>query len=564
MTRGLIFLCGLTLACAQNDQPTIRSTTRLVEFTVVALDRQGNPVTDLKKEDLSLLDNGHPREIAFFRYEGGQAPAVTAPALPQNTFTNRVELTGGPARSITALVLDSVNTEPADQMFVKAQTLRFLRAIAPQSRVAIYQLGREFRVLHDYTDDMESLRACLERVKPEFQAQKLSEVERSAREAEEFLAQMVSRVPGHPNPAQQPTSEALGAAMAGDSNFNTAVRGNRVQATLAILEALGRHISGIPGRKSVIWISGGIAESSAAVPMASRAGQRVNPAAGQQFGAAVRHTAERLAQSGVVLYAVDARGLRPQDENFAARQYPPAISGLRYDEIERAESFGQDTRAAFDIMATVTGGRFFFNSNDLSVGVRKAAGDFLGTYSIGFYADEDSTGRWHTLKASAQRPELKLLHRAGYFPEPLEPVQPHWNEENLRLAMLNPLGSSMIRLNAQCESSAGVLTLTLRIESGDLSVNQAEDRHQGAVEVHIGEKAAEGQVRFVQENIHLNLAPKQWEIVREKGIPYRHQWKPGADTFSLRILVRDPSNGRYGTLDIPMSRIQEKRAAGQH
>ncbi len=51
---------ALTLLClllsGQSEPPTFRAATQLVAFSVVALDRKGNPALDLKKDDFTLLD----------------------------------------------------------------------------------------------------------------------------------------------------------------------------------------------------------------------------------------------------------------------------------------------------------------------------------------------------------------------------------------------------------------------------------------------------------------------------------------------------------------------------
>lgn len=545
---GLILVC-LSLG-AQNEPPTFRATTQLVEFSVVAMDRKGNPALGLTKDDFALFDNGKRREIAFFRYEGGpeNGVAVARPPLPAHVFTNRVEMTGGPARNITALVIDSSNTETVDQMMVNAQAMMFLRALAPQTRVAVFQLGRQFRVIHDFTDDMESLRARLAELKVEFQTQKLSDVERSAREAEEFLGQMEKK---YYSPMTEADIARQRMAVASEVNFNTVVGGNRVEATMRLLELLGGHIAGIPGRKSVVWISGGIQMFSSTV---APTGKMVVPAVGESYEKAIRRTSEKLAQSGVALYAVDASGLKSSAESLSEKQYMPPIGGGRFGALETADAYSRDTRAAFGMMTGITGGRYFVNTNDFSDAIRKATSDLQGTYSIGFYADAESDGKWRTLKASVRRPGVELLHRQGYQVAAAAGSKVNWSPEQLQLALRNPLGESSIHLNAYCArapgGAPGEVRLTVQVDTDDVLLREAGDRRQAELDVVVGEKTTDGKVRFQQETIRLNFTAQQAEVAREKGIPYRKQWKPGADTAVVRVLVRDKATGRLGTLDV--------------
>ena len=68
-------LCGmLTAASVLSQTPrddsapqTLHATTHLVEVSVVAQTKQGAPVTGLTLQDFTLLDEGRPEKIAFFR-----------------------------------------------------------------------------------------------------------------------------------------------------------------------------------------------------------------------------------------------------------------------------------------------------------------------------------------------------------------------------------------------------------------------------------------------------------------------------------------------------------------
>src|SRR5438477_1046278 len=123
--RLVVVLCVLAIArgaaqqpAAPAGQPTFRTSATLVEFTVVATNSRGEPVTDLKQNELSVTDSGKPRDIAFFRFEGAAennaaAARMGADGLTPGIFTNRSEYTPGPPRNIIALVIDSLNTRPA-------------------------------------------------------------------------------------------------------------------------------------------------------------------------------------------------------------------------------------------------------------------------------------------------------------------------------------------------------------------------------------------------------------------------------------------------------------------
>jgi hypothetical protein len=89
-------VCILYPAQRIEEVPTFRAETTLVEFTIVALDTKGNPVIDLKKEEVSIAENGRNRQISAFRFDGAQIGAqINAPPdpLPPGAFSNRPEHT---------------------------------------------------------------------------------------------------------------------------------------------------------------------------------------------------------------------------------------------------------------------------------------------------------------------------------------------------------------------------------------------------------------------------------------------------------------------------------------
>ena len=145
--------------------PTFRAGTTLIEFTIVARDGQGNPITDLTKDDIVVTENGQPRAVEFFRFDG--APPQPSPnALPPGHFTNRFETSPNAARHITAILVDAMNmptvkdTYQFTQATTRIQILTYLDGLPPHTRVGLFRLGREvIDVLHDFTDDVAALRA---------------------------------------------------------------------------------------------------------------------------------------------------------------------------------------------------------------------------------------------------------------------------------------------------------------------------------------------------------------------------------------------------------------------
>ncbi len=124
------------LLAQEQNQPTIRVTTRLVQVNVVVHDKKGEPVGDLKKEEFALLNKGKEQRIAVFAVDSADAPQKGWPGLPPNVFSN---------------------TKFEDQAYAKEQIIKFLGTLQPSDRVALYLLGSNLRILHDFTNDADHL-----------------------------------------------------------------------------------------------------------------------------------------------------------------------------------------------------------------------------------------------------------------------------------------------------------------------------------------------------------------------------------------------------------------------
>jgi VWFA-related protein len=532
---------------AQGQAPTFRTATRLVELTVTALDTKGRAVTDLRLEDFAIQENGKPRAVAFFKYDGG--PSVEPPALPlpPGVFTNRVEFTPGPPRNITALLLDDLNTPTTFSMRIRASAMRYLKALGSRTRVGVFHLGAQLRVLHDFTDDAGALRGRIEKAVLTMPLHVETDFDRSVVEAEQFL----DMFRGDPS-MEALMADVVRSQLEMELMANAHSRLARLERTLASIEALGQHLSGIPGRKNLVWISGGI--SMLAVTGAMGTGPRGGI---ESFEDKVRRTAQRLAQQGIVLYIVDAKGLElPRSMSAESPGALPVRGRGRFELQQQAESASGDSQPAMELLASTTGGRYLRNTNDLEDGFKKAASDLEGSYTLGFYVSDDPDGKWHNLKASVKRSGVNLRHRRGYLDEAPAATPALWTNETAMAVIGNPVGSSAVQLTAYCapapDGDPGTLQINLRIETASLRFREEAHERQARIQVILAGRGANGSARLTIDAPTVKIGAQNWEVAQREGVLYSRRWKPEPDAASLRVVVRDVTTGQYGTLDVPL------------
>jgi VWFA-related protein len=239
---------SLPEAPTPHPETVIHSTVRLVQVSVVVEDKKGNPVTDLKPEDFTVLDEGKPQKIAFFT---AATPPLATPStdqpspkpvhqLPANAFTNRFDLKGeDPPGAVTVVLFDALNTAPQDQSFVRKEVIHFLQALKPQDHVAVYGLTNQLLILHEFTRDSADLVAAANRYSPKelaaFDATHTPDID---------LASLGADPTGW---ARLQNSINNANAMIGEQYTK-----DRVAMTVEAMNQIANHVSSIPGRKSVV------------------------------------------------------------------------------------------------------------------------------------------------------------------------------------------------------------------------------------------------------------------------------------------------------------------------
>ncbi len=527
----------------QEEAVVFRTTTRLVEFSVVALDKQGRAVRDLRKEELEVTDKGKRRPVAFFRFEGLEEMKRKPQPLAPQTFSNRVEYMPGPARNISAIVLDTLNTPPLQLTWAKSQMVRYLKTLAPQTRVAVFHLGAQLNVLHDFTDDPDSLRQRIEKGALQMPLQSEEDIARMAREADQLL-QMFPDVPG--------LEELLRNQLEIEAMANADVRRRRTEQTLLSLEALGSHLAGIPGRKNLIWIGAGISM------LAITGAMGFGPHGGfQSWEGMVNRTARKLAQEGVALYVVDSKGLLGQPNISASlSQAPPAPGRSRFEKQEMTEILNSDTVPAANELASVTGGRVIRNTNDMTEGMKLAAEDVKASYTVGFYAEGEPDGKWHSLKVRTSRPGVQLMYRQGFQSEDPAAAPVEWTAEDWRRALLDPVISSAIGVDAHCRKAenaeAGSIFLAMQMEPSQLKFVREGEKVMTDIEIGLGDITATGSAAFHCEKGRISFDAARQKPLSPADLRYTRVWKPAAGATRIRVIVHDKLAGTYGTLDVPL------------
>ena len=171
-----VFMIAFSLsACAQASMQggqqsgyRLLANSRVVLTDVTVTDKQGNPVRGLKVSDFRILDNNKPQQIGSFEEhsEIDTAPVVQsapAPGIYSNDYLVH------PPRVLNILFLDLTNISTEDQMYLNYQLGKLFDALGPDEPVAVYaRTGGASILLQSFTSDGALLRAAVKRAMPRF------------------------------------------------------------------------------------------------------------------------------------------------------------------------------------------------------------------------------------------------------------------------------------------------------------------------------------------------------------------------------------------------------------
>ncbi len=552
----------------------LKVTTRLVTLDVIATDSHGNPVRDLKPEDLQIFeDRKTPQKIEHFEYfekmKGAAASGDSASAFhkPGNVISNQLPLDQLKVPP-TILLVDSLNTTAPNQLQGRAHMIQLLRTLPPDTPIAIFALGSSLRILQDFTSDPALLRAALDRSLSGTTAQMDPALD--TKSASNYIQDATAG-----SGANQGLTAQIGEVQNFEKEEYSQTLDLRAKETLGAMAQIAQFLSGIPGRKTLVWLSESFPLSIAPDPDTGN-----NPFGGiRDYSEQVRLVANSLTDAQVAVYPMDVRGLQAQQSLSASQSISQpqsrtagnsAAGRLHVEGVDLQQS--QDT---MDALAQDTGGKACKNSNDLAGCVMTALKDSSSYYEMSFYPQGVNwDGRFHKILVKTTRPGLKLSYRRGYYAldaSALAKKQPV--EEHLRQACADQLPSTTIpltvqRVTASANGGEGAspergLQYLLLISAAGLG--SAQDGGSFGLNVRVADCEFPLQrttvFRFHQSELPKTVPGETFRKWQSGGIPYGIRMMPSADTRRVRLVVLDVSSGLTGAIDVPITAEELAKAA---
>lgn len=516
----------LTLAClpaGAQEAPTAEETfsdqieVSLVNLEVIVTDKSGKPLPDLKKEDFEVLEDGKPVEVTNFYAETGQ------PAADPSNSTNAANAAARPIDQRLNLVIfvDDYNMEAANRSQILAGVRDFLgKSLSPGDRVMIVRYGRSLEVRKLFTESVPEVLAELDVI--DKLASNLASRESSRDHQLEVIFDALEL-------------NGWGAAVEAKVRDYAETETSYVAASLSALETVVGWLSGLPGRRVVLYASDGLPSVPgedlfiwAEARSGFRSGQRISGMNAGSYDASelFRKVTSKASRNRVAIYPIEVmgarwvRGTRLQEARIQNRQ-----NGLRF-------------------LAEETGGRTMLNVSQSAEALHLMTADLETYYSIGYRPQRVADDRDHKVEVKVKRKGAEARYRRWYQDKPVSEAV----ADRTAAAMAfggeeNPLEAALEfgqQTPAGPEKTSFVVPVRIKVPIGKLYLEPKGDKREGRLRLFVV-ASGEGKVTPVRETKVVKVTVPEADLTSGKAKDYTYEVRITLEggSYTVGVGVRD-------------------------
>ena len=563
----LLFVAICPLANAQETE-VVRTNVELVQTAITVLDKKGNFVEGLQREQFELMVDGKSRPIAFFeRVASGSARESELAATlgnPAEAAKKPIAPPRVPGRTIVFFI-DDLHLSADSMKRTSMMLQRFLnQEMTTKDNIAITTASGQVGFLEQFTNNRAVLDEAMSRLIPrpyntegysaggtakitEYMALQLNTSKSDTKLLNAYIDECMkgSNMFRVTKRLTEPLlRQACETEVKNSSRAILIQAGQITQNTYHSFESVMRSLMRAPGRKLAFFISDGFLLDAG--PNAPNVRDKLD------------YVIDAAQRAGVVVYTIHARGLVNSGFMDPAHKTP-------VDERIALNSIGEleAQQDALNAIANDTGGRALRSTNFFDKWVGAVLDETSNYYVVAWRPEkeEEKTPKFRNVKITvAGQPELTVRAPRGYVagPEPATIVKasdkpapakaPKTPESELRDALSDfyPVGGLPTLLSlTYLNTPANGLVVTSSIEVMGKGVSYGDDGKQPATiklaGVVLNDK---GKIASSFRN-QLNIDPPK--SGGSDAVFYNHHTPLAPGIYQFRVAARDERSGRVGS-----------------
>lgn len=314
-----------------------------------------------------------------------------------------------------------------------------------------------------------------------------------------------------------------------------------LEQSFSVLQQIAISTRGERGRKLLIWIGEGFPEINI---------KALLPDDDKRFKAAIRYTSNLLLESRVTVYKIEPTSALPPPDDLTNDDDP--VSSVVIQD-PSTDNFN------FNSFVVQTGGRYFYNHNDLDTEIFTATGYGSTYYTLSYSPGSAlAQGEYHVIRVVMRHPGLHAWTKQGFYPPSQVDPHPKMNELGSQLyeAAVSGMVYSGIGVHVdQCTSDEAVqVSCRVLVDTSSVTLEDPDgNARKASLYVVLAGLDAKGKVASASE--------KEFTSIITAGDPRSLATGHFAIVFhgnlalnarAARMIVRD-SAGKIGTFDIPLA-----------
>ena len=539
-----VLLLSLTSGIAEAQRFGEAVEVTIVEVPVTVVDRAGNPITGLTRENFEVYDDGKRAPIEYFEVVD-LATVTAAPGRPIPPVAYRNFL----------LLFDFANSRPGTIGRAQAAAREFVGANLTERDlvgVAVYSPSKGLRILTSFTADRALVRSAIEGM--------TSSVEFRVADPlllfpAERMAAPLSPGGGGSGPVAEAKAEGEREYIEERQAYDRATKAaqdseltSRIRSQLQNFGGVARALDGLKGQKQIVLLSEGFD------PRFITGRQEISGQKAQEENAAIASgeiwkvdSDERYGSASGVREINDMAALFKRSD---VRLHAIDIKGLR-SEVDAREGVQKSSNEALFMVTKPTGGTVFKNANDLGSNFQSLLKRQQIIYLLGITSKSSGKpGKFHTLKVKTTTRGAEISHRSGYHE-----ASPRSNdlERTLSLAeiLVTDAQVTEVPLTVFATAAPGpgaAARVPVVVDIGGAKLLEGLTGANATANIFVYAFDEQNQVRdFMQQRVVLDVA-KTGETLRKTGVRYVGALNLNPGKYAIKALVRVDETGRTGFL----------------
>jgi len=522
----------------------------IANLVVYVTDKKGRAVTTLTKDDFEIFQDGDPKQISNFKLYTSEVVrselgVTTGLDIPEASPIPDATAAGGPQPVHLVLYIDNQNLDPLDRNRVLSQTRDFVRtSLHPPAQMMVVAYQRSFEVLQEFTSEPSDVMKALRLVRT---------YTGGRTERDSSRQDIVDRIQRLESERRAGSSRSGAGNQSGGTEWNQIYNMidnyakesvNDLQFTLDSLRQIITSLTGLPGKKGVIYVSNGL-PMIPGMELFYEVSKRMNDSTilSRMYEFDRTRIYAQLAATAnaqdVTLYTIDASGLSLQGMGSAA--YATASDPMM-------SSIGRNNYTdSLRFLSDETGGIAIFNTNDIGPRLELVTQDMFTYYSIGYPLQASGQDKVHRVKVKLRDDPAFSEYELRYRPRFVEKSLETKVQERVVSSLVFEIDENPMGLNVEAGTPAAatedrwLLPTHLSFPLASVALLPEGDDFVARIVLFIAARDTDGKRSDLVRQMHeIRVPAASYEAAQSKDFGIDTQLLMESGRYKISIALLDP------------------------